>query len=227
MDTDRFGLIFRSFLSPWDKPAFVREAEERMSAIRKPPRPPGWSLSKGHCRFCAGEIRVNNGVRDVLKTNLTWHPWPAEPCRHLWAIANDPSYARVQVFLRDQGVCSYCGTDTKPAAGHDWTWEDVVEELRAIKPQTMGWSSANLGGWEVEHELPLWLVDKEAEDALRYWLMGNLKTCCRACHGPKTAREASARAKVNRIVAADGLKTKPLNKREKAVLSRSKKGAPF
>lgn len=227
MDTDRFGLRFKRFLSPWDRPAFVQAAEEWMTAIRKPPRPPGWELSKGHCRFCAGEIRVHNGVRDVLKTNLTWHPWPEHSCRHLWAIANDPSYARVQVFLRDQGVCSYCGTDTKPPAGHGWTWEGELEYLRTIKPNTMGWSTQGLGAWDVEHELPLWLVDRTAPDALRYWLLPNMKTACRACHQDKTAREASARAKVNRIVAADGLKTKKLNKREKAVLSRSRKGVPF
>lgn len=227
MDTDRFALYFKAFLSPWDRPGFVLAAEEWMTEIRKPPRPPGWSMSKGNCRFCAGEIRVHNGVRDVLKTSMSWHPWPEYPCRHLWAIANDASYARVQVFLRDQGVCSYCGADTKPASGPGWTWDDVLEDLRAIKPNSMGWATQNLGAWDVEHQIPLWLVDKATVDALRYWMMGNLKTCCKPCHQAKTAREASARAKVARISASNGLKTKKLNKREKAVLSRAKTGVPF
>ena len=210
------GLRFLDFLSPWDKPRFVLDAEDRMRAIRKPPKPPGWHASKGVCRFCAGEIWEDSGSRLVLKTAKCWHDWPEHPCRHLWAIANDPGYARMQVFLRDHGVCSYCAADTKVRKPDGWaSWEDVLADIREIGPSSLPPALPGLGAWDTEHEIPLWLVDRDASDALKFWLMGNLKTACHRCHSEKTAREAGQRAKIKRIAEAGALLLKKKNERER------------
>lgn len=194
-----------------------------MSAIRKPPKPPGWDLPKGRCRFCADEIREDNGTRLVLMTKKRWHAWPEHSCQHLWAIANDPAYARIQVWLRDFGICAGCGADTKvKAPAKDVSWDEVREDLAQVKPNgASGWSSVSLGAWDVEHTLPLWLADREAPDALRFWLLGNLTTYCKPCHSQKTAREASNRAKIARIQESGGMLKKKRSAKEKFLAKRA------
>ena len=162
-----------------------------MEAITAPPTPPGWWARKGVCRFCAGEIREWNGTRHVLNTAKRWHDWPEHPCRHLWALADDPAYARVAIWLRDRGVCSTCGADTKGAPPENCTWDDVAEGLATVKPTTSGWAMANLGAWDVGHVAPLWRADRAAPDALRFWMPGNLTTACRTCAQALLARRVA------------------------------------
>lgn len=195
-----------------------------MSEVRKPPRPAAWGAPKGTCRFCGDPILKPDGSPDMRKN---WHPADQKDCLERWRVANDPAFARLKVFARDFGVCSYCGADTKPpgeCAGV--VWEKVRMACSMKGPNgSLPWFPT-LGDWEVEHELPLWLVDKSAPSALRYWGLGNLKTACPACHKRKTAAEAAMRAKGKRIRAAGGLLKKKESKRDKAQKKREPSGAP-
>src|ERR1700742_39083 len=56
------------------------------------------------CRWCQMEI--------LAKRRRTFC---SEYCVHQWRLRSDPGYLRDQVFLRDQGVCGRCGTDTVAA----------------------------------------------------------------------------------------------------------------
>jgi len=176
-------LHITGFLSTAEHPHYLTLAAEWWAQISQPPRPPGWNLPAGYCRFCAGEIREWNGCRHILRTNKTWHAWPDHPCQHLWRIAEDAAYARLQVFRRDLAVCSCCGRGTQPASpGLDYEgWPEAIADLAEISPTTPGWCMPFLGEWEVGHRVPLLTVDRAKSHALKYWMVQNLVTRCRAC----------------------------------------------
>lgn len=218
------GLVFDHFLSPAQKPMFVRDAEDWLSQIRKPPKPPGWNLPKGYCRFCADEIREDNGTRLVLKTAKRWHSWPEHNCLQAWKIATDPQFARTQVFLRDFGICAGCGCDTKGAPPDGFDWAEIIEDLKTISPKMATWGTMGLGKWELDHIVPLWVIDREEVTALKYWLLGNMQTLCDSCHAEKTGKEAANRAKMKRIESRGGLLTKKLSQKEKFLRSKARPG---
>jgi hypothetical protein len=56
------------------------------------------------CRWCRLEI--------LAKRRRTFC---SEFCVHQWKLRSDPGYLREQVFLRDQGICLLCGTNTVSA----------------------------------------------------------------------------------------------------------------
>lgn len=53
--------------------------------------------------------------------------------------------------------------------------------------------------WAADHILPLWLVDRKAPDAWKYWTIDNAQTLCESCHQSKTTQEHRARAKIDRL----------------------------
>lgn len=71
--------------------------------------------------------------------------------------------------------------------------------------QERGWRCVDCGDerptttLEVDHERPLWSVDRTDPEAWRFWMAENLALRCVDCHKVKTKREAKARAKCKRL----------------------------
>lgn len=63
--------------------------------------------------------------------------------------------------------------------------------------------SINKENYQIDHILPLWLVDREKLGWETYFTSANLQLLCTPCHSSKTAREASQRAKIKRIQGRD------------------------
>ncbi len=174
--------------------AEILRQTELAENIRRPPRPPGWKAERGWCTFCAGKILEWNGYRWIWRHRKGWHL----ECLRAWFVCSNPIFARAMVFRRDRGICADCGENTIQAWSEDWLHEILAEiDLIHERPQD-GFALPNLGPWELDHEYPLWLVDRQQADALKYWSINNLATRCCICHKAKTAREAQNRAKVKR-----------------------------
>lgn len=77
--------------------------------------------------------------------------------------------------------------------------------------------------WDVDHIIPLWMVDREDDDAVFFYMLPNLQTLCERCHKEKSRRESTARAKANRIRAQGGLLVKKRTKREKSIAAMERK----
>jgi len=103
-----------------------------------------------------------------------WHP----ECVTIYRIANFQGDAISHLRRRDHGVCANCGS----------TPADRIQN-RNGRYDT---------GWCADHVVPLWSVDRNAENAFRYWTLENLQTLCESCHKAKTAREAAERAAIRR-----------------------------
>lgn len=95
--------------------------------------------------------------------------WCGNACVTEYRIANFNGDAVSALRKRDGGICACCGTDARSG-----------------------------DGWDADHIVPLWAVDRDAPDAFRFWTMANLQTLCRPCHKIKTAREARERASARR-----------------------------
>jgi 5-methylcytosine-specific restriction protein A len=59
---------------------------------------------RGLCRRCSVE---------VPRGRFTFC---SDRCVHEWKLRTQPAYLREQVFLRDRGICAWCGIDTAAAA---------------------------------------------------------------------------------------------------------------
>lgn len=189
------ALRFKSFLSPFDYGDLFELIKQHRKDTRKPPRPPGWQKPRGYCSLCAGKIREWNGVRWVWRSRKLWH----DTCLLAWSVATSPIVARALVFRRDMGICKHCGVDTI----EDWAPENLNEVIADIDDfiaadTKWSWSFGHFGPWEVDHIYPLWLVDRGAPDALKYWMLVNLQTLCPPCHKLKSAEEAHSRKKIRK-----------------------------
>lgn len=62
------------------------------------------------------------------------------------------------------------------------------------------------GEFHADHRHPLWLVDRDNfPENLKFWRIENIALVCLPCHRAKTAREAGAKAKINRIIRNNGV----------------------
>lgn len=125
-----------------------------------------------------------------------------------YLIATSSDALRSALWQRDRGVCAGCGkTCWHFGPGHDETdvrlddptsakfWADIGLEVWG----PFQWARMIDDGWEADHVVPLWSVDREARDAFRFWTIDNAQTLCLQCHRAKSAREAQQRAKERRI----------------------------
>jgi 5-methylcytosine-specific restriction protein A len=112
----------------------------------------------------------------------------SDQCVHHWKIRAQGSYAREQVFNRDQGRCQACGLDTEKLRQLLYRVKTEKGELAylaltAAYAQKTGYAfSLDKHFWEMDHIRP---VD---------WGGGacgleNLQTLCLACHRTKTRRQ--------------------------------------
>jgi 5-methylcytosine-specific restriction endonuclease McrA len=104
--------------------------------------------------------------------------------------------------------CLWCGDGTNGLSR--WHPECRAEYLLHTSPRRQreylmkrdGPACRNCGGCnalEIEHQIPLWLVEHLPDDARRaYFGPSNLALWCKACHLAKTKQEAFERAKVHR-----------------------------
>lgn len=170
-----------------------------MTAVRHPP--PYSHQPKGTCKLCAKPILKEDGTPNL---RVSWH----RECVADWRIATSSGAARQALEARDKGICAYCGVDT---ATHWVGWRrGQVVVCHGRIDERKSFSEANtyraaytevmpIATWEVEHEIPLWSVDRSDPAALRFWMLENLRTSCIPCHRAKSAREAAQRAKELRI----------------------------
>lgn len=166
---------------------------------RRPPREPNWRVGKGLCVWCGGKLE---GRR---------RSWCSDACVAEYRIANFAGDAASQVFRRDQGKCASCGST--PADRYRWRqncalWTQSRWISRYRWPEgwdgeaPVTWIERTDPGWEADHIVPLWSVDRDAPDAFRFWTLANLQTLCLPCHKAKTAREAAQRAASRRAPVA-------------------------
>jgi len=168
------------------------------------------------CGRATPPVLKKNG--EPSKRQLRWHP----ECRDLNGLVKIPGAARIQVFLRDRGICAqtgeYWGPPSfrgfwvgKPELCFDLTDRETRDEgidalCEAIGPWKHWGTRIYLGDFAVDHIIPLWTVeDLPDTERLEYFLLGNLQTLSPAAHSAKTAAEATQRAKVRRIRSRQGL----------------------
>ena len=116
--------------------------------------------------------------------------------------------------LKKPGRCRWCGETIQESKRKRWHTECVEEyrfyhypgETRRVIRQRDHTVCAVCGekdrSWELDHIRPLWEQKgkKGADVDLSYWSPENLQTLCRNCHGVKTSREATERARSGRPV---------------------------
>lgn len=95
---------------------------------------------------------------------------------HEWKIRTDPGYVKHQVFLRDNGICAICRTDTIPPS--------VREKIRGrgYVPRNQRFST-----WDADHIIP---VIKGGGGCG----LANYRTLCKPCHKAETKKLAGERA---------------------------------
>lgn len=193
-----------------------------MTAIRKCPPLPFQGAPVGHCRACGAVIPSKSGQPHKGRKWCNEH-------RVLGAILHNPVKGRAAVFLRDFGICCDCGTDCTSyetlgygdvprCEGGMATYRVQINREKALEwceamlrmpPRVKAWV-IDLGEWDVDHAMPLHLVDRADPGAWKQWTLENLRTRCHECHEEKTTKEAKGRAKIRRITGAN--KTKPKRK---------------
>jgi hypothetical protein len=211
-----------------DRERWRREYEEevarRLARVRTPPLPPwmqGGKLpqgyyrqGRGYCRWCREPIFREDGS---LNTRLSWHH---VGCLRDYKIIADPGVARAAILDASRGVCCDCGSsiwftergrEGEPGDIVAARWEQKERDPERPK-RAPGWRQVydyaegpyqliafRQRPWQCEHDVPLWSVNKEEPDALRYWTLWNLRLRCDDCHKRKSAAEAAQRAKEKRL----------------------------
>lgn len=201
------------------------ESSARVTEHRLPPMitpvPP-----RGFCRWCGGAITSKG------RDDRAWHKGRdgERNCQREYVLTSANRYQRQAVFDRDGGKCHDCGKVCEPGVkvdpncqrdgGSERTSSIYVHEVdlaffRSIACD-IGWLGYLLAAgpycpvafvathtWEVDHDFPLWLVDrtKPREEIIKYWMLGNLVTRCISCHKLKSKAETAQRAKGRRIAA--------------------------
>lgn len=127
------------------------------------------------CRWCGEELPRN---RQSYCTNEHYH---------LFLEHNDAQYQRRKVWLRDQGVCALCATDTTSPEylrqlGEYHEWRQSLLTPPAGKRRI---DHIYLSKWEMDHIVPV--VEGGGQCGL-----DNLRTLCIPCHR-KVTRELRAR----------------------------------
>jgi len=180
--------------------------------VRSPPPLPFQDAPGGQCRACGVEILTKLGKPHKGRKWCDEH-------RVFGALLHNPAKARAAVFMRDVGICSECGTDCthyRTLSGISTRYFQSVEgrpyNVQINREKAVEWCKAmlfmpprvkawviDLGQWEVDHAMPLHLVDRTDPEAWKQWTLENLRTRCMACHEEKTTKEAKVRAKIRRI----------------------------
>ena len=147
----------------------------------RPPLPDG----RRACRYCGGPVPG----RKIC--------WCSQECVDEALIRCWPSEARRQVYKRDHGVCSACGTDCGLIdrignkvywSSHEWPdfgrhdWRRVLVQMGFGPPWHL---------WEADHIRPV--VEGGGICGL-----ANLRTLCVPCHKSETKALAGRRAKTRR-----------------------------
>lgn len=175
------------------------------SHTRRPPLPHYRQRFWGYCRWCGEAIERPDGS---LNRRRSWH----HDCVALYNLAVGPAaYAR-EIALRQGGICPDCRDPLfaqKPhraeGVGRPGWWVCWIAGKSVSASGYFCGVSWPLLPCEIDHEVPLWSVDKTKPDAIRFWLWDNLRARCIPCHRAKTAREAVVRAKERRQSAKQGI----------------------
>ncbi len=116
------------------------------------------------CRWC--EQPVPKGRRTFCK----------KECVHEWRLRSDPHYVRIQLRMRDKGICKECGLDAWTL--QRWFRDLPVETNHAIKAE-LGVHRSRKTFWDADHRVEV--VEGGGECGL-----DNYETLCLWCHKRKT-----------------------------------------
>ena len=100
-------------------------------------------------------------------------------CVHQWRLRSDPGYLREQVFVRDQGICALCSTDTVT------TYAELKRSRGRARAEALEiWGlktvHARRSLWDADHIVPVAEGGGQCD-------LDNLRTLCLACHREVTA----------------------------------------
>lgn len=139
---------------------------------------------KGQCTWCGKAVAAPRRL------------WCSDICVEAFREAFDLSFFRHRVHLRDRGVCSLCGCDTKR----------LQRLVRLVREQEC-WASfqylrdhyhslgfhdlCSRSQWEADH-----IVERVRGGANT---LENAQTLCLPCHKAKTARLAAERARERKL----------------------------
>ena len=145
---------------------------------------PRGANGRGLCRWCNLEVPPRRFT------------FCSAYCVHEWRLRTQPRYLREQVYARDKGLCSLCGTDTNL-------------ELRRLRRSRGAKRTEQMAHWGLKTKLrkSLWDADHivpVSEGGGECDLL-NIRTLCLRCHRAATAalRERVRRAKVAAMLAAE------------------------
>lgn len=137
--------------------------------------PPKNEKGEKLCRNCRSVVLKAKGKHNCSKK-----------CSEEWALKTSPSLMRHAVFLRDQGVCAECGTDTDAQRAeyraaikqHGTPYCRAVEQIR--ERFGLGATRASEGHWwEADHIVPV--IEGGGECGLEGY-----RTLCIRCHRKAT-----------------------------------------
>lgn len=195
--------------------------------IRSCPPLPFQKAEGGICRACGNDILRKDGERHKGRRWCEKHRLDGRIMMHA-------VFARAAVFMRDMGVCCDCGRDctSYETLGYgdvprseggmatylvqinrekalEWCKRILTQKQNPRNPQSA--YLIDLGEWDVDHGMPIHLIDRSDPNAWRQWTLDNLFTRCTglvSCHQEKSTKEAKVRAKIRRITGANKPKIK-------------------
>lgn len=119
-------------------------------------------------------------------------------CVHQWRLRSDPGYLRDQVFLRDQGVCALCSTDTISAyASLKRSRGNARREALELWGLKTVYARRSL--WDADHIRPVAEGGGQCD-------LDNLRTLCLPCHREVTA---DLRRRLARVPGAGPVRQSP------------------
>ena len=145
---------------------------------------PRGANGRGLCRWCNMEVPPRRFT------------FCSAYCVHEWRLRTQPRYLREQVYERDRGMCSACGTDTN-------------SELRRLRRSRGGRRAEQMAHWGLKAKLrkSLWDADHivPVSEGGGECDLSNIRTLCLRCHRTATAalRERVRRAKVAAMLSAE------------------------
>lgn len=151
----------------------------------------------GICRWCG--CAITDEKTGEISKRRTWH----KECLYRYLVCTNAQFMRDHLWRERPHRCEECDRDLE---GKHWKPDGRLSQAwiydsadRCSYQATLVVEADSAAPWEADHIVPLHLVDRTDPMAWTYWAPRNVRILCLKCHKGVTARQAAARAKVERI----------------------------